>query len=157
MTDSEKHKLIRNVKAEVRGALLRRWCEDADLIYNVRHTLDPSDPLAAEIFTLGKDAAWIRELPEDSDEGIHWEQRRPLWFERRPARYVNGREQTFGRDRRARERQADFLAAQVLKSLTPSARARMTASGSDPAGPKKYDRHRHAVEYVPHDLRLGSR
>ena len=40
--------------------------------FNREHT----DPLAAEIFTLGKDAAWIRELPEDSDEGIQWEQRR---------------------------------------------------------------------------------
>ena len=76
MTNSEKRKLIRTVKAELRGALLRRWCEDADLIYNVRDTLDPRDPLAAEIYTLGKDAAWIRELPEDSDEGIQWEQRR---------------------------------------------------------------------------------
>jgi hypothetical protein len=76
MTDSEKRKLIRNVKAEVRGALLRRWYEDADLIYNVRDTLDPRDPLAAEIYSLGKDAAWIRELPKDSDEGIQWEQRR---------------------------------------------------------------------------------
>jgi hypothetical protein len=76
MTDSEKRKLIRNVKAEVRGALLRRWYEDADLIYNVLDTLDPRDPLAAEIYSLGKDAAWIRELPKDSDEGIQWEQRR---------------------------------------------------------------------------------
>jgi hypothetical protein len=76
MTGSEKRKLIRNVKAEIRGALLRRWCEDADLIYNVRDTLDPGDPLAAQIYTLRKDAAWIRELPEDSDEGIQWEQRR---------------------------------------------------------------------------------
>ena len=25
---------------------------------------------------MGKDAAWIRELPEDSDEGIQWKQRR---------------------------------------------------------------------------------
>lgn len=76
MTDSEERRLIRNVKAEVRGALLRRWYEDADLIYHVRDTLDPRDPLAAEIYSLGRDAAWIRELPEDSDEGIQWEQRR---------------------------------------------------------------------------------
>jgi hypothetical protein len=48
----------------------------AEFRYNVRDTLDRSDPLAAEIFTLGKDAAWIRELPEDSDEGIQWKQRR---------------------------------------------------------------------------------
>src|SRR6516162_3993832 len=38
----------------------------------------------------------------------------PPWFEQRPAGYVNGRDRLSG-EIRARERQADFLSAQVVE------------------------------------------
>jgi len=103
MTDSEKRKLIRNVKAEVRGALLRRWCEDADLIYNVRDTLDPSDPLASEIFTLGKDAAWIRGRPRIRGDSVGTAARRRGSSGGPPDMLTGG---TDFRERYAREREA---------------------------------------------------
>ena len=72
MTERER----RHLHATIRGLLLRKWDREGELLVSIASTLDPREPLAQDIKALAWDSAWVKDLPEFSEEGIEWSQRR---------------------------------------------------------------------------------